>query len=382
MKKYIAIGLLVIVAISLIFINKSMDGTKKKKEEKHEEVSTDLFGKYYPKLIKEVEKMSLEEKVGQLFLVRYDDELAEKYITKNFAGGFVMFSKDFNGETKESIKERTDELQKLSKNTLTFAVDEEGGNVTRISRYKNFRSLRFASPRAYYDDGGYERLENSEKEKAELLLSLGINLNLAPVVDVSTNEDDYIYDRAFGRDAKETAEFAVNMVKYAKDNGISSCLKHFPGYGNNVDTHTGIAIDERDYKTIKTNDYLPFKNAILEGAPCILVSHNIVKSIDENYPSSLSKKVVTGELREKLDFSGIIITDDLDMDAVTEYAEDGKAATLAINAGVDLIITGSFESMYNEVLQAVKDNKIDEEKIDTAVLRVLAWKKEYSEVKE
>lgn len=220
-------------------------------------------------------------------------------------------------------------------------------------------------------------MAKTEKEKAELLLSLGINLNLAPVVDVSYDENDFIYNRSFGRDAKETALFAKNMVSYAKNNNISSCLKHFPGYGNNIDTHDGVAIDNRSYESFLENDFLPFESGIKEGVPVILVSHNIINSIDSNFPATLSKKVIS-KLRENLHFSGIIITDDLSMGAVNSYVSDGSAAVLAINAGNDMIITSNFEEMYNIVLDAVNRKKIDINDIDTAVRRILAWKKAYN----
>ena len=163
------------------------------------------------------------------------------------------------------------------------------------------------------------------------------------------------------------------MVTYANNNHISSCLKHFPGYGNNKDTHTGIAIDNRSYESFLENDFLPFKAGIEANVPSILVSHNIVTAIDDKYPSSLSNKVIN-ELRNTLNFTGIILTDDLAMDAVASYVENNEAATLAINAGNDMIITSDFISMYNEILNSVKNNKIKEEVINKAVLRIIAWK--------
>ena len=212
-----------------------------------------------------------------------------------------------------------------------------------------------------------------ENEKLTLLKELGINLNLAPVADVSTSEEDFIYSRAFGRNAEETAIFIKNMVTYAKKNDINSCLKHFPGYGSNTDTHTDIAIDTKSYEEYVEKDFLPFEAGIEEEVPCILVSHNIVTAMDAEYPSSLSPKVIK-ELRKTLNYTGIIITDDLAMDAVKEYTESGNAATLAINAGNDMIITSDFLSMRKEVLQGVEEGTISEDTINKAVLRIISWK--------
>ena len=342
-----------------------------------EEVLDDLFFDYYQEASEVMEKMSLEEKVGQLFLVRYDAWSCKDQIKNYYPGGYVLFAKDFEEHTKTSIKNELDSNQKLSKIPMIFSVDEEGGYVTRVSRFSQFRSEKFLSSQHYYSVGGYEKLKEIEEEKAKLLLSLGLNMNLAPVADVSTNVNDFIHIRTFGKDANETSTFISNMVTYAKDSGISSCLKHFPGYGNNVDTHTGSAYDKRSYETFTSSDYLPFISGIKAGVPSIMVSHNVMESVDSTYPASLSKKVITGELRDKLEFSGIVITDDLAMSAVKSYVTDGSAAVLAINAGNDMIITSDFETMFKEVLKAVNSGIIEQETINNAVRRIIAWKHAY-----
>ena len=383
MKKILMVVVSVLVVGCLIFIwkdelfGKRVDNNSNNPSNGRENiVSNDLFGKYYNDAEKIMKDMSLEEKIGQLFLVRYDSNLASSW-TKNYhPGGFIMFAKDFNNQTKDSIRKAIDNLQNISKIPLVIAVDEEGGYVTRVSRYTNFRDSKFLSPRSYYENGGEELLEKTEKEKGTLLLNIGVNLNLAPVADVSVNSDDFINIRTFNRDAKETAVLIGKMVNYANEVGISSSLKHFPGYGNNVDTHTGVAIDERSYENFLENDYLPFEEGIKNKVPTVLVSHNIINCIDSKYPATLSKKVI-GELREKLNFSGIVITDDLSMGAVSSYVEDGSAAVLAVNSGDDLIITSDFVKMYDEVYQAVTDKKIDMKTIDEAVRRNIAWKIAY-----
>ena len=363
-KKQDIIKLIIIFTIIAIF--NEINFTNKPKKEK-EAVATEELSL----LEKTINNMSLEEKVGQLFVVRYSKEMTSKWTSLN-PGGYLLFAKDFENHTKESIKNELTTLQEKQKYPLLIAVDEEGGYVTRVSRFKAFRDEKFASPRYYYETGGYELLEETEKEKAELLTSLGVNLNLAPVADVSTNENDFINNRTFGRNATETAELIRHMVQYANKYNIGSCLKHFPGYGNNEDTHTGISIDNRDYQSLKDNDFLPFQAGIEENAPCVLVSHNIITSIDSNYPASLSNKVI-GELRN-LNYNNVVITDDLAMDAVKNYVENNEAATLAINAGNDMIITSDFENMYQEVLQSIKDKKISEERLNEAITRVINWK--------
>lgn len=369
-----------IMVIVLVFIVYQKYGKNinlpQDKEEKQYTLSSEeknsIFKDYYIDAKKIVDNMTIEEKVGQLFLVRYRKEDVE-YLSNFYPGGYILFAKDFENHTKESITKEIEDDQAKNKYPLIIGVDEEGGYVTRVSRYAAFRESKFLSPKEYYKQGGYEELEKIENEKATLLKSLGINLNLAPVADVSINENDFIYNRAFGEDATKTSEFITNMVTYANNNKINSCLKHFPGYGNNVDTHTGIAIDSRTYQSFVDNDFKTFEAGIKAGVPSILVSHNIVNSMDDKYPSSLSEKVIN-ELRNTLNFTGIIMTDDLAMDAVKAYVEDGNAATLAINAGNDMIITSDFMSMKNEILKSLEEGRLEEEKVTKAVERIIAWK--------
>ena len=380
-KKKIVWLLLIVFLLLGIYLYKNNNIEEKNiiKEKKINDktITKGIFKNYYNKASKIVDKMTIEEKVGQLFLVRYNKNDVE-YLSNFYPGGYILFAKDFQNHTKDSLRKEIEHDQELNKYKLIIGVDEEGGYVTRVSRFPAFRSEKFASPRTYYEQGGYDLLEKMENEKATLLKEIGINLNLAPVADISTNENDFINNRTFGRDAKETSNYIKNMVKYANNNKINSCLKHFPGYGNNEDTHTGMAIDNRNYETFKENDYLPFIAGIEENVPCILVSHNIMMSVDNTYPSTLSEKVIK-ELRDTLGFTGIIITDDLSMDAVKKYVEDSSAATLAINAGNDMLITSDFISMKNEVLNSLKEGKIKEETINKAVTRIIAWKY-YSEL--
>ena len=379
MKKIISLIIVIIILLVGFYIIENKYGLLEKKnlssnktKKKYKEIPDGIFKDYYKQAQDIVDEMTIEEKIGQLFLVRYEKN-DTTYLNNFYPGGYILFAKDFNNHTKEQMAKELKDLQGISKYPLILGVDEEGGYVTRVSRYPAYRSEKFKSPRDYYLEGGYDLLEQTEKEKAELLKSIGLNLNLAPVADISTNEDDFIYIRTFGEDADKTSEYVTKMVGYANSNKINSTLKHFPGYGNNTDTHTGVAIDKREYSAFEENDYKPFEAGIKANVPSILISHNIVTCLDENTPSSLSSKVI-GELRNKLGFTGIIMTDDLAMDAVKEYVDNGKAATMAINAGNDMIITSDFMSMKNELINSVKSKEISEDTINKAVTRVIAWK--------
>ena len=152
-------------------------------------------------------------------------------------------------------------------------------------------------------------------------------------------------------------------------------LKHFPGYGENGDTHTGSVLDQRPYESFQQRDFLPFEAGIQAGADCVLVSHNVVSCKDSAYPASLSPEWHR-VLREELGFEGCIITDDLIMDAIQEYCDSSSAAVQAVLAGNDLLCCSDYETQYPAVLAAVENGQISQERIEESVLRILRWKQE------
>ena len=269
--------------------------------------NNDLFSEFYEKAESILETMTLEEKVGQMFLARFPDDGVIEEIKNYNPGGYILFGKDFKNETKSSILQKMQECQNESKIKLVLGVDEEGGTVVRVSSYTAFRSSKFLSPQQLWKNGQLSAILEDSTEKSNLLKSIGLNMNLAPVADVPTKSSSFIYDRSYGKGAEETSEYVSELIKNMNSDGIISVLKHFPGYGDNVDTHTGIAIDEREYDEFEKSDFLPFISGIKEGAPCILVNHNIIKSMDSDKPASLSESV-HNILRNELNFSGIIMT--------------------------------------------------------------------------
>jgi len=332
-----------------------------------------IFSSCYEMAYKSLKTMSLEEKIGQLFLARCPAEGAIDVIKKYKIGGFVLFRRDFQDKSFHEVADTLSSYQKASNIPLILSTDEEGGTVVRISNNENLSKHRFLSPQELFKLGGMEKIKNDAIEKAKLLKSLGINVNLAPVADVSENPDDFIYNRSFGKNAEETKYFIKTVVTITQSNGVSSCLKHFPGYGNNIDTHTDVAIDERPFESFLKNDFKPFEEGIKNGVHCILVSHNIVKCMDDTLPSSLSPNVHR-ILREDLGFTGIIITDDLVMDAIKLHTSSENPAIQAILAGNDMMIVTDIAEAYSKVLLACLDGKISETQIDKACFRVLAFK--------
>ena len=324
-----------------------------------------------------LDSMTLEEKVGQLFFVRCPTENAVEDISTYHLGGYLLFSRDFkdgdNWLTKEQFLEKIQSYQDAAEIPLFIGSDEEGGTVTRASRNPNLFSEPFKSPQAIYSAGGMEALAQDALDKSQSLLDLGINVNFAPVCDVSTDPNDFIYDRTLGQDAETTADYITRTVLTMGDAGEMAVLKHFPGYGNNADTHTGIAVDDRPMETFENSDLLPFKAGIEADAPFVLVSHNIVSCMDPDLPASLSP-AVHKVLREECGFDGIAITDDLAMDAVQAYAKDGAVAVMALQAGNDMVITTDYRTQIPAVIEAVKNGTLEESVIDSACFRVLKCK--------
>ena len=332
-----------------------------------------------------LDSMTLEEKVGQLFFVRCPETNAVEDISTYHLGGYLLFSRDFkdgdNWLTKEQFLEKIQSYQDVAEIPLFIGSDEEGGTVTRASRNPNLFSETFKSPQKLNYIGGIEEILRDTDTRSRELRALGINVNFAPVCDVSTDPKDFIYDRTLGQDANMTADYVRLVVPAMTEGGTLPVLKHFPGYGNNVDTHTGIAVDQRPMETFENSDLLPFQAGIEAGAPFVLVSHNIVTCMDADLPASLSP-AVHRFLREACGFEGIAITDDLAMDAVQAYAKNGAVAVMALQAGNDMIITTDYRTQIPAVIAAVQDGTLDESVIDNACLRVLRCKDTFLRIPE
>ena len=284
----------------------------------------------------------------------------------------MLFQRDFDSKSKNEVISMIQNFQNNANIPLLIAADEEGGKVSRISSNKNLVSTPFKSSRELYQEGGFPLIKEDTVSKSKILKELGINLNLAPVVDISTNPSDYMYSRSLGENASLTSLYAKNVIEASKEEPVSYTLKHFPGYGNNADTHLGLSVDTRSLESIKENDLKPFESGIEAKAEAVLVSHNIVKALDPNNPASLSKSV-HNLLRHDLGFTGIVITDDLSMKAISDNYPK-SAVVDAILAGNDLLIVTDYETAIQEIKLALQDGTISEDLLNKIVFRNLAWK--------
>ena len=313
--------------------------------------------------------MTLEEKVGQLFWARVPSSHQIEDLRSYHLSGYILFGRDFEGRTIEDMKALTTGYQDAAKIPLLIGSDEEGGTVTRIS---SILETPFQSPMALYQQGGMEAVLSDTKQKAELLKSVGINAGLFPVADLARNQSAFIYDRTIGQDAQTTASYVQQVVEKLKKSKVGSTLKHFPGYGDNGDSHTAIIQDNRSLDELRQADFLPFQAGIDAGADSVLVSHNILSKID-TVPSSISPKI-TDLLRKELHFKGVIMTDDLDMAGLADFVSQEEAAFQVIVAGNDLILGSSYQTQIPYLLKKISSGELTEGRIDESVRRILTWK--------
>lgn len=313
-----------------------------------------------------VQAMTIEDKVGQLLLV-----LGSKNLSSNQTmSGCVLFEEDFGNKSRNEVIKNIKSYQNNAKYPMIIAVDEEGGSVVRVSKY--LRDNRFRLPQDVYKSGGMDSIISDATEKSEYLKEFGINVNLTPVADIATSEDDYIYKRSFGVDASATSNYVKNVVMAMKDVKMGSVLKHFPGYGS-APSGGKTYHDIRDFSSLKNNDLLPFKAGIESGANSILVTNNIIDCIDNQNPATLSKNI-HNLLREDLEYNGVIMTDDVTDLNNNEFGNDSEIVIKAIKAGNDLIMTSRPQVYFESIVAAINNGELCLNELDLSVLRVLAWK--------
>lgn len=351
-----------VVAASVLF-SANGKGTEKIAKISHEKRAEEILA-----------SMTLEEKVGQMFMgCFYSTTPTAEKVEKYGLGGVLLFSQSFQDMNKPEMTARLAVIDGVCSIAPLTAVDEEGGSVVRVSSSKNYRNKPFSSSRQLFDKGGMDAVIADTHEKNLLLKEIGIDMNLAPVCDIAMDNKDFMYDRSLGQDADITSDFAAKTVEACIEDGMACSLKHFPGYGNAVDTHVGKAVDKRSLEQIMSYDMLPFESGIDSGAHAVLVSHNTVTSIDQLNPASLSAAVIE-LLRDELRFEGIILTDDLTMGAVTEYGSKAEVAVAAVKAGNDMLCTGDYAAQIKAVISAVNKGEIEENRIDSSVKRILDLK--------
>ncbi len=326
--------------------------------------------------------MTLEQKAAGLFFVTPEQltgvgqavqagEGTKEALAKYPVGGLIYFSQNIQSE--EQLKEMLSNTASYSMYPLFLGVDEEGGRVSRLS---DALKLENVGPMAEIGAGGEEQAAQQAYEKIGTRLSeYGFNVDFAPVADVLTNaENTSIGDRAFSSDAETVGRMTAASVTGLQQTGVSACIKHFPGHGDTAaDSHSGAAQTDRTREEMEAEEFVPFRSGIEAGTDLVMVGHISAPELTggDNIPSSLSETVITGILRGELGYDGIIITDALNMGAITEYYEPDVAAIMALKAGADMVLMPEdFVQAYEGVLSALQDGTISQERADDSLRRI------------
>ncbi len=328
-----------------------------------------------------VQHMTLDQKLGQMMLVQFmgpDYSLdLSTMISQYNVGAVLIFATNQNIKSKTQLHGVIQQMQHNSQIPLAISIDQEGGVVDRLA------SLDGSRPSA--TTIGATNNPNVAKQEgiqdAQDLASYGINLNLAPVVDVTNVYNPQMVDRTFGNNATLVTHMAGAYLQGLQQSGkVLGTLKHFPGLGDvGVDPHSGVPYLYRSKDQLEQIDWSPYRTLIAQGnVHTVMVTHEIVQAVDSTKPSSLSYNLVTGVLRHEFGFNGVIITDSLTMEGILAYYNEGQAAALAVEAGDDLLMGASTPSdvatMIQGIKQAMDSGQISQQRIDDSVRRILMLK--------
>jgi len=326
--------------------------------------------------------MSLEEKVSQLFILSLGNETSgtsidlARFITESQAGGYIFFSENIT--TIEGTRAFADAISMFSYIPPFIAIDEEGGTVSRLRTAGLPSYTPQPSARDLGQTGDVSNAYDAGAAIGKALSEIGVNVNFAPVADVRTNPSNTVIgSRAFGSDPELVADMASAFQAGLRSTGVFASPKHFPGHGNTADdSHFGRAVIASDAEHLEQVEFVPFRRLISEGAEFIMTGHLLVPEVEPyGLPATLSEYFVTQILRDELGFEGIIVTDAMNMGAITHEFSAAQAAVLAINSGVDMILMPqNFSDAVDGIIEAIEDGVISIERIHESLFRILGTK--------
>lgn len=326
--------------------------------------------------------MKLEEKIGQMIMAGFDgyepSDGVLRLISGYGLGGVILFSRNLRDYPQ--ILNLCSDIQGRSTDCPLFiSVDQEGGRVARLPPpFTKFPPMRYLGV-CNSADLAYRFGEITAKE---LSLS-GINMDLAPVLDIDTNPDNpVIGDRSFGNNPDIVSSMGIAVISGLQDNGIIACGKHFPGHGDTYkDSHLELPLLRHDIKRLKEVELRPFHVAIERGVAAIMTGHLLMPALDEGYPATMSGKIITDLLRREMGFDGIVISDDLEMKAIIDNYTLDNAVIMSVEAGVDILIISRTEESqfiaFEALVKAVRDGRIPEERIDLSYHRIRSLKERF-----
>lgn len=316
--------------------------------------------------------------VGQLFIIGFSEDVVSPvflgYLKEIEAGGVILFEN--NCSSSQSIEENISKIKACySEKVPLIAIDQEGGDVCRIKR----APAAYLAPSEYGNENNLEKFAEDYSRTALFLKSVGISLNLAPVADLSLNEKNrWLNKRCFSSDPEIASKFVTSSVEISRKSGILSCLKHFPGLGASVvDPHRELSIVDYDNFVWEQRERLVFEAGIKAGADFVMTSHYLAKELDSKIVT-VSEKIISEYLRDKLSFDGPVITDDLSMKGAESVGDIGERTVMAFNAGHDLLLFGQdFEvtiEAFEYFINAVERGEITKERLQASLSRIAGTK--------
>lgn len=337
-----------------------------------------------------IDQMTADEKIGQLLMpafrsYEYGDDVdqlsqsIEKVLEVYNVGGLILFKE--NIRDKDQVQTLIKDLQKSSKIPLWIGVDEEGGGVSRISSNPAMGFDQFPSA---FDIKDTEEAYELGKSLGIMLKELGFNMNFAPVADIWSNPNNTVIGRrSFGDDPSQVSQMVRASVKGLQEQEIVSVVKHFPGHGDTgEDTHVGRAFVDRSLDELFQRELIPFQKAMDQEVAGVMVAHLELPQIDQGVPASLSYKIITELLKDKIGFKGLIITDALDMEAITAQFGKGEAALKSFMAGSDILLMPDVKEAYDHLLKAYQDEIITDERLGESLYKILYVKYQYGIIDE
>lgn len=337
-------------------------------------------------ILKQIAQMSLEEKLGQMVIVGVEgttmDTHAADMIKNHHVGGFIFYKDNIisASQTVDFINQLREANSASSGVPLWLSLDQEGGRVSRMPN--DFVLLPTAQAVGLQDQVAYtQRIGQALGMETR---ALGFNMDFAPVLDINSNpKNPVIGDRSFGAEPQAVIKHGIETMKAIQAEHVIPVVKHFPGHGDtSVDSHLELPVVDKSLEELQAFELLPFAEAVKEGADAVMVAHILFPQIDASNPASLSNKLINGLLRDKLNFDGVVITDDMTMGGIVNNNDIGEAAVRSVKAGSDILLVGHNDEDQLKVLQAleqgVEGGGLSENDIDTCVARILKLKTKYS----
>lgn len=335
-----------------------------------------------------ISTMTLEEKVGQMMFygvngTNVDDKVVNLFEDQH-AGGIILYGhRNFWGSSLDNNVKYVNSIKKANRQNsdipLFIGFDEEGGSMSQLPQ----ELMRTPSKGELGNTNDSSLATGIGAGTAKKLKLLGINTDFGTVLDINTNKNNPIIGvRSYGSTKEKVTEFGINELKAIQNEGVIPTVKHFPGHGDTeVDSHLGLPSLNHDLNRLKSTELVPFQTAINNGVDMVMTAHIMLPQIDKEYPATMSKKILTDLLRDEIGYKGVIITDDLEMQAISKNWDLGEAAIKSVEAGADILLVchtiENQQKVYNAVVQGVNDGKIDENRIDESVRRILRLKYQY-----